>query len=85
VEQNEQPLVQTSPNIIKVAVLFLKHSPIFGHLAVWHTVCKFLSLKFFLSKSRSDKDIFFFSIINQNGAIPQASLPEIPFSSLFNV
>ena len=61
VAQKAQFLEQTSPNIIKVAVLCLKHSPILGHFAAWHTVCNPLCLKLFFSKSKSAKLILFFS------------------------
>ena len=33
--------VQTSPRIISVAVPAAQHSPMFGHLADWQTVCSF--------------------------------------------
>jgi len=45
--QKPHPLVQTSPRIIKVAVGFEKHSPIFGHRADSHTVCRFLLRRIF--------------------------------------
>ena len=38
--QNPQLRVQTSPRIISVAVPAAQHSPMFGHLALWQTVCR---------------------------------------------
>src|ERR1700730_188363 len=38
--QKPQRRVQISPNSMKVAVLWFQHSPILGHWADSHTVCK---------------------------------------------
>src|SRR5215210_4836584 len=42
--QKPHERVQTSPRIISVAVPAAQHSPMFGHLADWQTVCNFWSL-----------------------------------------
>src|SRR3954454_6169283 len=47
--QNPHDRVQTSPRIINVAVPAAQHSPMFGHLALWQTVCNFCSLTRFSS------------------------------------
>ena len=41
--QYEQARVQTSPRIMNVAVPWFQHSPMFGHCASSHTVCRFSS------------------------------------------
>ena len=38
--QNPHERVQTLPRIINVAVPWAQHSPMFGHLADWQTVCR---------------------------------------------
>ena len=38
--QKPQRRVQTSPRIMKVAVPRSQHSPTFGQLASWQTVCR---------------------------------------------
>src|SRR5947209_12804565 len=42
--QNPQRLVHVSPRIMNVAVPRVQHSPMFGHAASWHTVCRFSDL-----------------------------------------
>ncbi len=53
--QNGQRRVQMSPMIMNVAVPLLKHSPMFGHEASSHTVCRRCSRRIFLiSLNRGD-------------------------------
>src|SRR5436305_13445646 len=42
--QNPHRLVSVSPRIMNVAVPRCQHSPMFGHAASWHTVCRFSDL-----------------------------------------
>jgi len=41
--QKPHDRVQVSPRIISVATPFDQHSPMFGQLASWQTVCRFCS------------------------------------------
>ncbi len=48
--QKPQRRVHVSPRIMNVAVPRSQHSPTFGHAASWHTVCRFSSRIWRLSR-----------------------------------
>src|SRR5258706_6164543 len=67
--QKPQERVQTSPRIISVAVPAAQHSPMFGHLALWQTVCNCWSLTSLSSLENSSPPGIF--ILSQEGLRPR--------------